>query len=92
MELQHYIDNVKLAHSLAALCDAVNGAAAYILKNDLGDLDNHIDVSSLPTFGGEEPRDTTEIWSWDAEDLMIIGPDGKFVLVFREAWNDARAA
>ena len=25
----------------------------------------------LPTFGGTEPGDTTEIWSWDAERLLV---------------------
>ena len=24
-------------------------------------------MADLPTFGGPEPDDTTEIWSWDAE-------------------------
>ena len=30
------------------------------------------DWTSLPTYGGEEPDDTTEIWSWD-EDRLIAG-------------------
>ena len=29
------------------------------------------DWTSMPTFGGEEPTDTCEIWSWDANDLLI---------------------
>lgn len=27
---------------------------------------------SLPTFGGEEPADTSGVWSWD-EDRVIVG-------------------
>ena len=30
------------------------------------------DWTSLPTFGGDEPHDTTGIWSWD-EDRLIVG-------------------
>ena len=29
------------------------------------------DLSSLPTFGGDEPSDTNEVWSWDAERLLV---------------------
>lgn len=27
--------------------------------------------SSLPTFGGEEPADTQEVWSWDETRLLV---------------------
>jgi len=30
-----------------------------------------IDWSSLPTFGGPEPRDTSGVWSWDATHLLV---------------------
>jgi hypothetical protein len=29
------------------------------------------DWTSLPTFGGAEPSDTSEIWSWDENRLLI---------------------
>jgi hypothetical protein len=89
MDLQNYIDNVKYAPSLSALSEAINAAEAHIVHNDLGALENYVSMSNLPTFGGAEPRDTVEIWSWDAEDLLIVGPDGKFVLVSREEWDEA---
>ena len=25
----------------------------------------------LPTFGGEEPEDTTGIWSWDEKNVLV---------------------
>ena len=34
-------------------------------------VDELIDVTSLPTFGGEEPRDTMGIWSWDETHLLV---------------------
>ena len=30
-----------------------------------------LDMTSLPTFGGTEPADTTGIWSWDATRLLV---------------------
>ena len=29
------------------------------------------DWSDLPTFGGDAPDDTTEVWSWDAERVLV---------------------
>jgi len=31
-----------------------------------------VDWTDLPTFGGEEPRDTLGVWSWD-EDSLLVG-------------------
>jgi hypothetical protein len=28
------------------------------------------DWTSLPTFGGDEPDDTVEVWSWDADETV----------------------
>ena len=36
-----------------------------------GDLDQLDDWSDFPTFGGPEPEDTAEIWSWDDTRLMV---------------------
>lgn len=30
-----------------------------------------IDFSELPKFGGDEPSDTGEVWSWDETRLLI---------------------
>jgi hypothetical protein len=34
--------------------------------------DGRLDWTRLPSFGGKEPEDTSEIWSWD-ETRMIVG-------------------
>lgn len=34
-------------------------------------VDEAIDWSALPTFGGIEPADTCGIWSWDAVSLLV---------------------
>ena len=33
--------------------------------------DEMVDWTSLPTFGGEEPESTIDIWSWDQDSLML---------------------
>lgn len=30
-----------------------------------------VDLTSLPTFGGEEPSSTAGVWSWDEEHLLV---------------------
>jgi len=40
-----------------------------------------VDMTSLPTFGGEEPANMTGVWSWD-ETSFLVGDDigsGEFV-------------
>ena len=46
-----------------------------------------IDHSSLPTFGGAEPEDTSSIYSWDA-DRLLVGGD-RWEIVTRHEWDDA---
>ena len=42
-----------------------------------------VDMTSLPTFGGVEPKDTSGIWSWDATRL-IIGTGSDYEIVDRD--------
>lgn len=30
-----------------------------------------VDLTSLPTFGGEEPASLNGVWSWDGKNLLI---------------------
>jgi len=47
------------------------------------------DWTSLPTFGGAEPKDTTGIWSWD-ETRMIVGTCADDIkIVRRPEFEDA---
>ncbi|MBK5247495.1 MAG: hypothetical protein JJE49_09555 [Peptostreptococcaceae bacterium] len=54
-----------------------------MIKNDPSIMDKGSWSTSLPTFGGPAPSDTTEVWSWDetrlligtcASDLQIVNP------------------
>ena len=40
-------------------------------------------TSDIPTFGGDEPRDTSETWSWDETHLLVGSCAGDLELVPR---------
>jgi hypothetical protein len=50
------------------------------------DHDNAIDMSSLPTFGGETPEDTMGIWSWDRHRLLVGDGFEDLRIIDRHAW------
>lgn len=54
------------ATNLRALCDALNS------YDDEARLESVVDLSNLPTYGGEAPADTTGIWSWDANSILVF--------------------
>lgn len=54
--------------NLRDLCDALN---AFVPSRDNERLEDVIDLCNLPTFGGDAPADTTGIWSWDADSILV---------------------
>ena len=42
----------------------------------------------IPTFGGDAPSDTSEIWSWDEEHLLIGACSDEYEIVTREDWGE----
>lgn len=61
------IDNITAAANIFELADVLNGATAEEIQ-DLGS-----DLCALPVYGGDEPRDTRNIWSWDAHSALVFG-------------------
>lgn len=51
-----------------------------------------VDWTSLPTFGGEAPRDTTGVWSWDADDLLVGRCADELEIVSRSDYSRQSAA
>ena len=43
-------------------------------------------LDGLPTFGGSAPEDTTEVWSWDAERLLVGACVADLEIVDRADW------
>lgn len=57
---------VNASQSLDELCNILNG---FVPANGER-LEDLVDLPGLPTFGGDVPIDTREIWSWDASSLL----------------------
>jgi hypothetical protein len=84
--------------------DPANVGLAYRCGDDSGpidDLDDLLavlreyrptDLDNLPTFGGFEPEDTTEVWSWDAERLLVGTCAADLEIVDRAVRGDIDAA
>ena len=79
---------VNAAKNLQELCEVLN---SFESDGELT-LDNVVDLPSLPTFGGVEPSDTREVWSWDAGNVLLW--DGKYYVEPRDpnAWYDRNNA
>ena len=57
-----------------------------LLADMRADTFNEWEISGLPNFGGTEPSDTAEVWSWDATRL-IVGTDCRnFEIINRTHW------
>jgi hypothetical protein len=74
--------------SLATLLAALRRYAAWTDTLDDSALEDYaadaVDMTELPTFGGEEPRDTHGVWSWDNERLLVGDCIADFRIVARE--------
>ena len=66
--------NLDECKTLEELCEFMNGLSIEEFEAQ------GIDVCDLPTFGGDEPDDTTGIWSWDEADIMVSWGDGEFII------------
>jgi hypothetical protein len=67
--------NIKNAASLYDLLVALRTLEAAIPSEDRVDTYG-IDICELPTFGGDAPKSTDGVWSWD-EDQLLVG-EGSF--------------
>jgi len=70
--------------SLENLLDVLR--AADRLDEHDSQIFEHEFLTSLPTFGGERPSDTAEIWSWDETRLMVGTCIREFEIVDRPQW------
>ena len=78
------------AKNLSALRDALNN---FTPSNEHQRLEDVVDLCGLPTFGGADPVDTAEVWSWDAENVLLH--DGNIYVIERrdpDAWYDRKTS
>ena len=78
VEVEPVTDLDSLVTALSVVGDFIDAetCAALGLPHRMGS----VDMTDLPTFGGEAPADTSGIWSWDetrllVEDMRIVKRD-----------------
>ncbi|MCB1172162.1 MAG: hypothetical protein KDK39_01295 [Leptospiraceae bacterium] len=81
LALQLYSQYVTESANLTQLCERCNNVESTRISS-YGYTD-HL-YSSLPTFGGDEPEDTSEIFSWDQDSQIVISHSGMFTEEYRE--------
>lgn len=73
--------NIAAAASLNALMQALRDT------RQLSDEDqDSINWTDLQTFGGDEPDNTAEVWSWDADSLLLGTCAEDLKIVSRTDW------
>lgn len=78
MELDQAYSLLNNSKNLNDLLDNICAARQELDQDDLAKLD----LTSLPNFGGKEPRSTLGVWSWDDNNLLV--GEGNFEIVSRD--------
>ena len=102
-----YTSNTKTGATLTIYrdeSDPQNPGIAYRCGDDSGPIDDlgdllavlrdyqPNDLDDLPTFGGVEPKDTLEVWSWDETRLLVGTCLADLEIVARPVRGDIDAA
>jgi hypothetical protein len=67
--METYQDLINNSKSLDNLLENLNS-----IQSELGDeetIDQVVDCASFPTFGGVDPKNTEEVWSWDKDSVLV---------------------
>lgn len=62
---------INTAPTLTDLCAILNRLQDACTATFACKLEEVVSLTGLPTFGGEEPRNTAGIFSWDADRLLL---------------------
>ncbi len=65
-------DQVWNSKNLKDLCENLENLEKA-LEDRKEKIEELVDLSGLNTFGGEDPDDTSEIFSWDETDQLVLG-------------------
>ena len=66
---------INAATTLDDLAETLNTIAEELRAKEEEDtfapsIDDLVDVAELPTFGGADPKHTSEVWSWDERRII----------------------
>ena len=86
MLLKEMQDKINKSDNLQELCWILNGFYRSDDEKEKDLYNNHVDLSDLPTFGGEKPHNTNGIFSWDKKHFLIFCVYGGWDIVDRSVW------
>ncbi len=75
-------DQVRGSENLGELCDNLEALEEALEDNSERSIEDYVDTTRLPTFGGAEPEDTMGVYSWDDTEQLVQGNGGR-----GEHWN-----
>ena len=90
MNAQERVHNAKTLKDLAEVLNAIHEEAKsgrYDIGNTEIRIDDLVDFTTLPTFGGLEPDSTYEIFSWD-ETRLLLNDGNEWVVKSRNPEDD----
>lgn len=67
------------AQTLAQLMIAVDECMGAMSEQDRA----NVDLTMLPTYGGDAPRQTYGVWSWDAGSVLVGDGPGYWQIISR---------
>ena len=89
-EIRDAAHAVKHARDLDHLLAAIQHHESIAPAEDDRPASQQIDMTSLPTFGGEEPASAHGVWSWDATRLLVGPRESELEIVSREEWAERK--
>jgi hypothetical protein len=84
-------ERVNKATSLRDLCDTLKEIEVECQALDTR-LEDVVDICALPTFGGEDPVDTSGVWSWDEDEVLFADSGWYCTKRDPDAWYSRRSA
>lgn len=67
--IKEFQDRVDAATDLENLVTVLGSITEEISESELK-IDEAVDICMLPTFGGTDPKNTKEVWSWDEKNIL----------------------
>lgn len=67
--IKEFQDRVDAATDLENLVTVLESITEEISESELK-IDEAVDICMLPTFGGTDPKNTKEVWSWDEKNIL----------------------
>jgi len=86
--IRKFQDRVDAATDLNNLVAIMEEITEEIHPSELK-IDQAIDLAMLPTFGGTDPQEVSEVWSWDEKNVLVVDSQNRWSIEPRCACGEA---